>query len=1207
MKGTFLAQATSRTDASMVQSHVTHSSRSVFSPRSTKQYRRICATLAAVLAITGSGFMLAQKPDAKPAVPPASVETLLSGPGWKLGSFPMDEGESRGAYKPTFDDSAFRAVQVPGEVQLQTGLKGKDLFVQSKELNLINNQEWWYRKTFKVPAMASGKLVRLQFDGADYFSTVWLNGGKLGDHEGAAEGFSFDASKQVKYGADNTLVIKVTCPWLPKDRSLAEYLKTSFSLELPGLTASLPNPPYFLGGGWGGIPAYGNMSLTMGLYRDVRLVVSEPVAVEDLFVYTKVLNADGSATLEITGNAKNYRDEQGETQIDFDISPENFHGDKLQIPAATIAVKPGDNHFTQVVIVQNPQLWWTWDLGAQNLYRVNARLHAGAGGFGNGASTIFGIRTISRDENFSYQLNGKRLFLRGVWYPMSDYYPSRSTRQTYERDLKLLRASYSNHLVTQVIEKPEFFEECDQLGILIFIQLPFTQFGAFQVLEEGNSRREPFMKNSREQVRDIVTTYRTHPSLVQWSPLAEAKEGGKWRSSPEGYDYFIAEMEKVIRPLSPDTIFHPSLCDMGEQHMWNGNYRDYFHFQPKLVSEYGEISPPNMETFKEALTPDQMWSPRNRPRLYNLPIDMQAYKYWTAFQYTAGDFGFGVLNMVRRAHRYSDRNISSAQELIDAIQLQHAFMLSYPTEAFRRKMHTPINGIRTWAYRDIYPGVQYGMVDSNGIPKMNYYFYKRAQQPLQVSFAYESELESQVSAKRLQIPVWIANDYRRNIALSVTAEILTPAGEVVWTKTFDAEASPDSSTQVGLVDWVTPEKPGVYILRGRATEKNGDLKTVNTTYIKVAPRAFPKSPRVLVIGWKKITGPIASILNALGAKVDTIDEASLDRLAELKSAEAIRAKYDVVWLAPLDHFWKLVEPAIGDGLVQEVKQGVGFIHSGGDAAFHGGAAISACLELTRLAEILPVELQTGNEDVVYPVYSPGTQLPLAQLTIKEIRSVDPAWSDAGLNDIGIEGYNQVDPRPESKVELTVEGAPLLVTGQYGQGKTVAFTGFTPSWEAPGEDFLDEQFDNVPVSRAYFGVFAQMLAAATGTQPVVSFKDVLAAREKPLFQMLKEQPATIVETTVPLTAKATGNSATLSINLKDGKNYARLVRLRVEWDGAQPSMQLYSDNYFDLLPGEGKPVSLELAFPEKLTAPAHGRLIVAGSNLAATEIPITVNP
>jgi beta-mannosidase len=1165
---------------------------------------RASAPLAAVFAMLCPGLLFADQQAA--AAPPQSAEMLLSGPAWKLGSFPMGEGEAKGAYTPGFSDAAFRTVLVPGEVQLQTGLKGKDLFLQSKALNLINNKEWWYRKSFNIPAEDAGKLVRLQFDGVDYFSTVWLNGQKLGDHEGASEGFSFDVSKQLKYGAENTLVIKVTCPWLPKGRGLTEYLKNSFSLQVIGDTPPLPNPPYFLGGGWGGIPVYGNMSLTMGLFRDVKLQVSEPVVLEDLYVYTKALNADGSATLEITGNAKNYRDGQGEARIAFDLVPANFTGEPIRVPAKTLSIQPGDNRFTIETVVRNPQLWWTWDMGKQNLYRVDARLFAGAGSSGNSASAAFGIRTIARDSNLTYSLNGKRIFLKGVWYPTSDYYPSRTTHETYERDLRLLRAAYANHLVVQTVEKPDFYSLCDNLGILVFIQLPFTQFGPYQVVEAGNPRREPFLKNSREQVSGIVTALRTHPSIVQWSPLAEAHENnGTWSGPQEGYDTFIAEMEKTITSLTPDTIFHASLCDLGEHHIWNGNYRDSFNFQPLLVSEYGDISPPNMETFTEALTPEQMWSVKNKPRLYNLPIDIQAYTYWTAWEYT--DAGFGVFNMFRLAHLHTDQNIRSAQELVDALQLQHAFMLDYQTEAFRRKMHNPINGIRTWAYRDIYPGVQFGMVDSNGIPKMNYYFYKRAQQRLAVSFAYEPALESQVSGKRLQIPVWVANDERRKIPMDVLCEILTPGGEVVWSKSFDAEAMPDASQQVGLVDWVTPEKPGVYILRGRATEKNGGLVTVNTTYIKVAPRAFAKPPRVLLIGWKLYTQPIAAMLEALGARVDVIDEASLSRLEELRSAETIRAEYNVVWLAPLDHFWKLVNPAMGDGLAEAVRQGVGFIHSGGNAAFHGGAAKAACLELTRLAEILPVTLRTQNEDVVYPAYNAGDALPPELATIKEIRVTDPAWTDAGLEKYGLPGYNQVEPKPQSKVELTVEGHPLLVTGRYGKGRTVAFTGFTPSWEAPGPDFLDEQFDGMPASRAYFVIFGQMLAAATGDRPSTAYSAVLAAREKPMFQMLKELPTAELKTGAGLEAKAHGNSTTLTIDLKSGNRYARLVRLRAVWDGQQPYLSMYGDNYFDLLPGEAKTISLEMKFPEKLSAPVHGRLIVAGSNTPATEIPITVNP
>lgn len=1167
--------------------------------------------LGLVLAFLAPFSRAAKKPAPTPSGPPPTQVTLLSGADWKLGSFPLnqddrEQGEAHGAFKPGFGDSAFRTVSVPGEVQLQTGLKGKDLFLQSKALNLINNNEWWYRKTFKVPTAAAGKLIRIQFDGVDYFSSVWINGEKACEHEGAADGFTLDVTKLIKLGADNTLAIKVTCPWLPKGRGLAEYVKSSFMLEVDGgASPNFSSPPYFLGGSWGGIPVYGNNSMTMGVVKDVKLLISEPVVLEDLHVYTKTLNADGTATLEITGNSKNYRDSQGEARIEIDLAPANFNGDITHVPPIALSIKPGDNEFRHEVVVHSPKLWWTWDLGAQNLYRATAKLSAAAGGAGNTASITFGIRTIARDEDLSYRLNGKRMFIRGVWYPMVDYYASRATRQTYERDLKELRATYSNHLVTQMMEKDDFYQLCDSLGLLIFVQMPFTQFGPYQSVERGNPRREPFINNAREQTRGMILAIRNHPSVIQWSPLAEARDSGKWAGPQEGYDYFIAQEEKVVRALSPDTIFHASLCDLGEHHTWNANYRYYNHFEPQLISEYGEISPPNIETWREALTDEQMWSDKNPRRIFNMPVDLEAYKFWNAWEYN--DSGFGVYNMFREVHTYIDQNPTNAQELVDDLQLQHGFTLGYATDAFRRKMHAPINGIRTWAYRDIYPGVQFGMVDSNGMPKMNYYFYKRAQTPLAISFAFEPELESQPSGKHLQIPIWLASDYRTNLPLSVTAEILTTSGEVVWTKSFDSEAKEDASTQVGMVDWVTPEKPGVYILRGQATQKGGAASAENTMFIKVTPRAFSQPPRVLLIGWNKFDQPIAAILRALGAQVDTINESSLPRLAELTDARAIRARYDVVWLAPLDFFWKLLDPAMGDGLAEAVRQGVGFIHSGGNASYHGGEAVTACLDLTRIAEILPVTLRTANEDIVYPPFVAGQPTPIEQQRIHEIKSVDPEWSASGLNDYGLPGYNLVDERADAKVVLTIEEHPLVAFGQYGRGRTVAFTGFTPTWDAPGEDFLDEQFDNLPVTRAYFGIFGQILAAATGNKPTMGFADLLAARQKPLFQMLKEEAATTMQVARPIVAKANENAAMLSLNLQNGKNYARLVRLRAEWDGMQPYMSLYGDNYFDLFPGQAKQISLELGFPAKLTAPVRGKVIISGSNLSPTTIPITVNP
>ena len=238
-----------------------------------------------------------------------TTETLLSGPDWKLGSSPMDQGEKKEIFLPKFDDSSYLTVKVPGEVQLQIGLQGMDLYYQSKQLTLVNEKEWWYRKRFVVPNGDAGKMLRLVFDGVDYFATVWLNGEKLGEHEGCYVPFSYDVTSKLKYGAENLLVVKVTCPWVPKGRGFLEYLKGEWTLVSPGNIMRFPFPPFILGPYWDGIPAAGNAVFPMGLFRDVKLVASGSIVVDDLFATTKSLNADGSATLGVSGRIENHADQ----------------------------------------------------------------------------------------------------------------------------------------------------------------------------------------------------------------------------------------------------------------------------------------------------------------------------------------------------------------------------------------------------------------------------------------------------------------------------------------------------------------------------------------------------------------------------------------------------------------------------------------------------------------------------------------------------------------------------------------------------------------------------------------------------------------------------------------------------------------------------------------------------------------------------------
>jgi len=1161
-----------------------------------------------------------------------STQILLSGNDWKLGSYEMGDGEKGGAFLPDFDDRSFSSVKVPGEVQLQIGLKGMDLYYQSKALTLVNEKEWWYRKRFTVGKSEAGKLWRLRFEGVDYFATVWLNGEKLGEHEGCYVPFSYNVSHKLRFGGENVLVVKVTCPWIVPGRGFLEYMKGDWTTIDPDNQLHIDKPPFFLGPSWDAIPADGNAAFPMGLWRDVSLVSSGASVIDDLFVSTKALHGEGSATLEVSGTIKNYSDQDLNASLDLKIQPENFAGPALALPRQNLSLHPGDNAFHLDTEVKDPRLWWTWDLGEPNLYKLTGALSPATGGSSDGREVVFGIRTIAVKPDMSTWLNGKRLFLKGAWYPMADYYGSKPTQETFRKDLELLRGANLNHIVNfTVVEQEAFYDLCDRLGILVILELPFNQDGPVDVLSFSNPRREAFVKESLSQVRQIILDLRVHPSIIEWAAFAEAhaKGGGwgvgKWDFEPYGYGPYSEAIGKLVAELDPGTIYHPSLCDMGEQHFWMGNagmgtigsYNEHFYAQTGFVSEYGSLSLSTLESLQKEISPEDMWSNQNTPlpRWSNLPINISAYSYLGSFDYD------GVASLLDRVNQYVDRHIRSVRELVDDSQLYQAFLMKYATESYRRKKYDPVNGTRFWDYGEVWPGIRWGVIDYFRVPKMSYYYVKAAQARFAVIFAYEEALESQVAGKRLQIPAYVINDHSYDGPVALHCQITDLAGRVLWTRDFQSSVAADSKQEMGVVDWVTPETPGVYVLRGEAVAPGGELRASSSTSIKVTPRLFRDWLKVLLIGQRKYSLPIAQMVRGMGADVDVIDERSLADLARLQDSEELHKKYDVVWLASFDSLWKLLDNREAEGLRKAVEMGTGFIHTGGRGSFHGGFGEGACLDLTPLAEVLPVEIHNRYDLVFDQPHEPTLMFsnfpPMKD--IQRAADADLAWSDGGLSEYGLSGFNDTQTKSGSQEVLTIRGRPLLVTGRYGQGRTVAFTGFTPSYTERQAEWdakvvypylADQEFYQNPITKAYFYTFMELLSAATGKSAQTPFGAILVAREKPLFETLKDLPpaAVVIDSISP--ASVSGGDGHFAVRLTNGGAYARLVRLRVEWNGEAskvPYLVKYDDNYFDLIPGETRTIKTEFLLPEGAAGPLSGTLNVDGANLPLQQQAIRLQP
>ncbi|MHB8636867.1 MAG: glycoside hydrolase family 2 protein [Fimbriimonadaceae bacterium] len=67
----------------------------------------------------------------------------------------------------------------------------------------------WYRRKFKAP---KGDRLLLNFEASDWDTTVWVNGHKVGEHEGGYDPFTFDVTFALKPRGKQELVVRVIDP-----------------------------------------------------------------------------------------------------------------------------------------------------------------------------------------------------------------------------------------------------------------------------------------------------------------------------------------------------------------------------------------------------------------------------------------------------------------------------------------------------------------------------------------------------------------------------------------------------------------------------------------------------------------------------------------------------------------------------------------------------------------------------------------------------------------------------------------------------------------------------------------------------------------------------------------------------------------------------------------------------------------------------------
>jgi beta-mannosidase len=268
-----------------------------------------------------------------------------------------------------------------------------------------------------------------------------------------------------------------------------------------------------------------------GIYQDVILSAGDDVSIQWVFI-TPVLNNDlSSASVNMLVWLKNRNPYPVNLTLNSLIYPVSNARESTGVSRVIIA-PPGEVVARVSVGITSPRLWWPWshpELGSPELYKARVNVTKG-GEVVAERSELFGIRKLERvkpytvegftsTEDFVWQVNNKRLFLKGGSYN-SSLWTGTVSNETYNRDFAAIKDSNMDMIrVCVYVDRPEMYEIADREGVAIWQDFPL-QWEYSECSFERESG-DPGLTNNVEVMKrmlaEMILLEYNHPSVFIWS------------------------------------------------------------------------------------------------------------------------------------------------------------------------------------------------------------------------------------------------------------------------------------------------------------------------------------------------------------------------------------------------------------------------------------------------------------------------------------------------------------------------------------------------------------------------------------------------------------------------------------------------------------------------------------------------------------------
>ncbi|MFZ6766754.1 glycosyl hydrolase 2 galactose-binding domain-containing protein [Undibacterium sp. Di26W] len=476
----------------------------------------------------------------------------------------------------------------------------------------------------------------------------------------------------------------------------------------------------------GRMPGWSPSVAPVGPYRPVVLELQSPVRIIDQQLTSRLDGEDGMLEIELTVH-----------------SLQAISSCFIKIGEQTAALKwqsLGENCYRILGLCRLPKVkkWWPHTHGEVTLYALELQIQTADHSqvLKLGRTGFRQIRVDQRDGDFHLYVNDVSVFCRGACWTPVDVISLQNETSDLRHMLSLARDAGMNMLRvvgTMVYETAEFYQFCDELGILVWQDCMFAnmdypvndaEFAASITLEV-----QQFLQ--RTQVSPCIAVVCGNSEVEQQAAML-GQPAEWWRN-----DFFAQTLPALCLQMRPDVQYWPSSpsggvmpfqLDSGVAHYFGvGAYlrplEDARRSDVRFTSEcLGFSNMPDDDLLDSMLENGETVGPHPAWKL-GIPRDNGS--NWD-FEDVRDHYMAGLYQVDPAGLRCADQQRYLALARTTSGEVMASTMAEW------RRAGSSCHGALIWFWRDLRPGAGWGVLDAHGKPKAAYYYLKRAMAPLTV-------------------------------------------------------------------------------------------------------------------------------------------------------------------------------------------------------------------------------------------------------------------------------------------------------------------------------------------------------------------------------------------------------------------------------------------------------------------------------------------